>query len=377
MSQINIRARIGPVIQFLVFSALLLGLPLLGVALAGRPVSHYLRLPPVTQDLAHAPFSWPVFVVDSLLAAIFFGWLICLAWPRRRSPCTPSPSERRPFPWWGWVACGALCLFWWLAWTRQPWFAPLQAHTFTPLWLSYIVLINALAWKRTGRSLLTHCPGCFLALFPVSALFWWYFEYLNRFVENWRYIGIDDFGPLRYALHATLAFSTVLPAVISTREWLASWPGLGEGGCRPRSTPRHPKAIAAAILGLSSAGLLGLGLWPDVLYPLVWVAPLLLIVSLQVIAGQPTLLERAGPDPWRVIALSMLAALVCGFLWELWNYHSQAKWVYGIPYVQRFHIFEMPVLGYTGYLPFGIECAVIADLVARRWKRRSMGCATC
>lgn len=59
-----------------------------------------------------------------------------------------------------------------------------------------------------------------------------------------------------------------------------------------------------------------------------------------------------------------LAALVCGFLWELWNYGSLAKWHYSIPFVQRFPLFEMPLLGYSGYLPFGIECALIMQLVA-------------
>jgi hypothetical protein len=33
--------------------------------------------------------------------------------------------------------------------------------------------------------------------------------------------------------------------------------------------------------------------------------------------------------------------------------------------VQHFHVFEMPLLGYAGYLPFGLECALAADLVAR------------
>ena len=32
----------------------------------------------------------------------------------------------------------------------------------------------------------------------------------------------------------------------------------------------------------------------------------------------------------------------------------------------RFRIFEMPLLGYAGYLPFGIECAAIAALVLKR-----------
>jgi len=55
-----------------------------------------------------------------------------------------------------------------------------------------------------------------------------------------------------------------------------------------------------------------------------------------------------------------LAALICGGFWELWNFHSYAKWVYAVPYVQAFQIFEMPVAGFAGYLPFGLECAAVA-----------------
>ncbi len=63
-------------------------------------------------------------------------------------------------------------------------------------------------------------PGFFTALFPLSAAFWWCFEYLNRFVQNWHYLGIEDLGPWPYFLNTTLSFSTVLPAVIGTAEFL-------------------------------------------------------------------------------------------------------------------------------------------------------------
>ena len=46
----------------------------------------------------------------------------------------------------------------------------------------------------------------------------------------------------------------------------------------------------------------------------------------------------------------------------MWNYYSMAKWMYSIPYVQRFALFEMPVLGYMGYLPFGVLCIEIVEL---------------
>jgi hypothetical protein len=47
----------------------------------------------------------------------------------------------------------------------------------------------------------------------------------------------------------------------------------------------------------------------------------------------------------------------------MWNFHSAAKWIYAVPFVNRFHFFEMPILGYAGYLPFGLECAIIGDII--------------
>jgi len=43
-------------------------------------------------------------------------------------------------------------------------------------------------------------------------------------------------------------------------------------------------------------------------------------------------------------------------------------WIYSIPYIDRFHLFEMPILGYSGYLPFGLECAVVSELLRNRQK---------
>jgi hypothetical protein len=71
---------------------------------------------------------------------------------------------------------------------------------------------------------------------------------------------------------------------------------------------------------------------------------------------------------WRPIWLPALAGLVCGFFWELWNAHSLAHWEYAVPLVHRFQIFEMPLLGYAGYLPFGLECKIIADLLPQGWR---------
>jgi len=50
----------------------------------------------------------------------------------------------------------------------------------------------------------------------------------------------------------------------------------------------------------------------------------------------------------------------------MWNSGSMNKWLYEIPYVDAFDIFEMPLLGYAGYLPFGILCAQIGSMILER-----------
>jgi hypothetical protein len=47
----------------------------------------------------------------------------------------------------------------------------------------------------------------------------------------------------------------------------------------------------------------------------------------------------------------------------MWNFFSLAKWEYSIPFVHRYQIFKMPVLGYAGYLPFGLEIATIEKMM--------------
>jgi len=67
-----------------------------------------------------------------------------------------------------------------------------------------------------------------------------------------------------------------------------------------------------------------------------------------------------------MVAAYAFAALICGFFWEMFNRLSDARWVYSIPYVHGAKIFEMPLPGFAGYLPFGLECAMVIDLVQRR-----------
>ena len=371
------------VVKVILLVLLLAGLPLLGIVIVGQPLDRYLEFPPRTRYVQHAPFSWTVFIalalciVGSVAPFVLRIVTLRLTPDALRHPVGTSLDhqfvekrftfgERGPtshaLPGWGWLGAALTALSWVLAWNRFVWFEPLQPFTFTPLWLGYILLINAYTFKRTGRCLMLDRPRSFLWLFPLSSAFWWFFEYLNRFVQNWYYIGAQELTPLEYFLHATVPFSTVLPAVLGTTELLASYPWISAGleQFRPIQST-NVKIVGWVIFLLASAGLTGIGIWPGYLFPLVWVAPLLLITSLQAVAGEETIFSSVARGGWKSLWLPALAALVCGFFWEMWNYKSLSHWEYAVPFVHRFQIFEMPFLGYAGYLPFGLECLAVAQ----------------
>lgn len=344
---------------------ILIGAPLVGLWLASKPVASYLELPPRPIRVEQPDFSWPVFTLMLIFVIVAVTPFVrrLLAAPRSPHARTQEPAA---VPRWGWAALILLAASWVLAWTRFEWFEPFQRHTFTPLWLAYIGVVNALTVRRKGTSLLTRDPARYLMLFPLSALFWWFFEYLNRFVGNWHYVGVAEFGPLGYAFFASVSFSTVLPAVASTAELLGTFARLNHTFAHwlPLQL-RHPRSAGSIVLIVTAASLILLGLLPELLYPLVWISPVLVLISLQSITGRATILAPLKNGDWREIVSFSSAALVCGFFWELWNYGSLAHWEYTVPYVDRFHIFEMPLLGYAGYLPFGIECAAISRLIFR------------
>ena len=153
-------------------------------------------------------------------------------------------------------------------------------------------------------------------------------------------------------------------------------PGVvGDGGSRPRQAPfdgggRAEPALAQEIADMrearEAAPVVGNEQrLPSLLRDSDWKVTALLGFR----GGTVELVDiEPGDTTLRRVALLAAAALICGFFWEMWNFHSLARWIYAVPFVNRFHVFEMPILGYTGYLPFGIECALVGDAV-RRWLR--------
>lgn len=353
-------------IYLLTALAMAIGLPLLGAVWTGTPIGRYLEFPPMTQYVRHASFSWPLFIaLAALILAVIVPFEIRVFRARKQDhEAVSMPQLPARFPYWGWMGLVAGVCAWVLAWSRFDWFAAQQPFTFSPLWFSYIVVVNAWTWKRAGRCMMLDCPKRFAGLFVLSAGFWWYFEYLNRFVQNWHYTGVQPLSPLEYTLFATLPFSTVLPAVLGTYELIKTNPRIGAGlDDFHKIRLRTRRGVPAAALAAAGAGLVGIGIWPDFLFPLLWISPLLIVTCLRALAGENSVFAPLAQGRWRNLYLLALASLICGGFWEMWNFFSLAKWVYTVPFVGEFKLFEMPLLGYAGYLPFGIECAVVAQFV--------------
>jgi hypothetical protein len=162
---------------------------------------------------------------------------------------------------------------WVVAWTRFPPLAAIQHHTYVLVWTGYIVTIMALTQRRAGTCLLTRQPTALAGLAACSALFWWGFEFLNRGVQNWFYQNIAHFAPCEYALMATLAFMTVLPALLGTYEWLATYPRLTAGlAAWLRVRCASPRLAGAGFALAGAVGLFFLPVFPNALFPLLWLA---------------------------------------------------------------------------------------------------------
>jgi hypothetical protein len=110
--------------------------------------------------------------------------------------------------------------------------------------------------------------------------------------------------------------------------------------------------------------------------PLVWLGLLFLLDPLNALRGWPSvtadLLRRRFRRP---LALA-LAGIVCGLLWEFWNYWAVSRWTYTVPYLGDVKLFEMPLLGYLGYPPFVAECWAIYVFLRSLLGGRPVGAQT-
>ncbi|MDO8556834.1 MAG: hypothetical protein Q7R96_06730 [Nanoarchaeota archaeon] len=230
---------------------------------------------------------------------------------------------------------------------------PFAHWYFQIIWFSYILVVDALVYNIKQRSLLMNNRKNFLVLCLISAVFWWIFELMNYQVGNWTYGTTGAQGLALNPVRATIAFATVLPAIVETMHLLEALHLFHH-----QPLKKHIPISKTLLYGCISAGILSFilfSLFPSIGFPLLWLAFFLLLDPINYLHGQPSILKHLKQGNWTFVILLGLAGLICGFFWEFWNYWSTNKWFYHIPYVGFWKIFEMPLLGYLGYPPFALE----------------------
>jgi hypothetical protein len=255
---------------------------------------------------------------------------------------------------------------------------------FFPLWLGFILILDGLNVALRGTSPLSRGAWRFVTLFLFSSPFWWIFEGLNIPVGNWVYHTDHHYGPLSYVFWTSLDFSTVLPAVMEMAELLTAIPVL-----RPQLAPgslgrRLSRSAALCLMALGALLLAAPFIWPRLAFGLIWLCLIFLLDPINNLAGRPSAFGRLLAGDWPFIGVLALGALICGFFWEMWNSRALPGWSYLIPYINAPpylvgspvpHLFEMPVPGYLGYLPFGVELYVMYQfaLLLLRVQRDHLG----
>jgi hypothetical protein len=225
-----------------------------------------------------------------------------------------------------------------------PWLAD---YTYPIVWWGLLLIVDRYNERRHRLSLWRSRGKHFLLItIPVSVLLWLLFEILNLAAPQWRYKGgIDN-------LHAQvffgfISFATVIP-IMEESYWLA-----GGRFCLPAAFSRvFQKWRAASIL----AGLVfaAIPLFNDVFWfnQGIWLAPALVLLPFTNI--------RPCESPPRFVRALALSGLLAGFFWEMLNYWSRTHWEYlilpGAP-----HLFQMPLPGYLGFIPFALTALVVYE----------------
>jgi hypothetical protein len=260
-----------------------------------------------------------------------------------------------------WLAASMLALAQAGLWLR---IEPVATWSYDLSWWSAILLADAAVFLRTGSSIALSRPRAFLSLVLWSGAYWLLYECANLRLQNWYYVGIPGDAWTR-TVGVFVSFATVLPGVLEIHALLSSLR-------RDPSSTRESRPIGRATrtaLYLAGAACLVLPLaFPQTAYPLIWGAAFLLLEPWLASRDERSLLARFSSGDRGPLARMILAGLVCGAMWETWNWSSPAKWIYTVPLFEEGKLFEMPYLGFLGFVPFALGCHSFARaLVAAGW----------
>ncbi len=353
--------------------ALILALPFFGTLIrtGGSLPPGFFDYPPY-EPIRVAGFSWKAFAV---IAILFIGVALLYILPgwfgfKKNSTDDAPPGERAKFPIWFWaglVLWGVPII---LLFTKspEPWW--LLYYSDLPLFWGFTLLLDGIVYKRTGgKSIIGEHPIEMIGIGSASVSGWMIFEFLNFYVDtNW-YYRFGDLIPRSYfLLYALVGSSGLLPMAFEWYDLLLTFKGFRSRFSKGwRLT--FPGWLKMLLIAVSFAGMFCIGLFPQYLYSTLWLWPVIIFSVLLSFMKIWTPFTPVKDGNWNPLLIFALAYLCQGIVMEGWNYfsgihedgevvltYSPAYWSYNIPYVDRYCIFEMPLLGYLGYLPFSVYC---------------------
>ncbi len=248
----------------------------------------------------------------------------------------------------------------------------------TPImWTGLILIVDAILAK-SNRSLIQNRAIVKLAL--ISVVCWWMFEWFNIFLSNWHYQGLLQSLPLRYFGYVW-AFSTIFPGVLLIYGIVLS--------LMPKLLFRQIPITSSFLVASFIIGLLFLFIpiipfsmyyvnraadpdlflwckWAANTYyreftaGFVWLAFIFILEPLNYLANRPSLYADLILGKYTKLVALLIAGLLCGYLWEFWNFWAATKWIYTVPILPSIKLFEMPVPGYIGFAAFACHyCTAI------------------
>ena len=226
-------------------------------------------------------------------------------------------------------------------------------------WYSYIFFVDGVIYSIKKQSLVISQIQEFIYMLFVSSGMWFVFEIFNISLKNWSYIMLPFDNQIRYFGYIA-SYATVLPAIFETTQLIET---IGIFKKIPKIKTKivvNPNKIIyiGTLLTLFTI------IFPKYLFPFIWVSPLLITEGFNLKLQTRSLIRELNAGNIRKIFDLSLAGLVCGFLWEFFNYKAGAKWIYHLPYLNTPKIFEMPIWGYIGFSFFALECYSFYNLLS-------------
>jgi hypothetical protein len=362
------------VFYLLIAFAAIVIIPYIGawICFDGHFAANYFQYPPLIAP-AKAPFNLIIFILVAIMfAAMILVYLVpsLFGFKKVSVPQLSKPKNVK-LPIWFWVGLvmwGSTLFILWGKFTEPKW---IIIWADLPLFWGFALLMDGWVYKRTGGiSIISRSAQEMVALGVASVSGWLIFEYLNFFVDdNWIYPAGNLIPDNEFTIYAVIGSAGLMPLAFEWYTLFLTFDGMKN---RFASGPKltMPSWLGTALLVFSFIMLFFIAFYPDTLFTLLWVIPLLIlsVVLEKLKIWTPFNLIKKGD--WSSVMLFALAYLVQGFLLEFWNYFSAthengqiitqtpAYWAYSVPYINVYHVFEMPLLGLMGYLPFGVYCII-------------------